>query len=130
MEDGSEEEDAGEENAGGDRKGNGEPYEEVSRVISGDDGDEPGMNVVADDAGGRTGGPRGPSTAELAVGNPGVASGRPRPVSGNWAARAPGPAAGGGGAGGGPTAGRHRGGSKPEVPVRPSAAAARSSSLA
>lgn len=88
MEDGSEEEDAGEENPGADRKGNGEPYE-VSRVISGEDGDVPGINVVADDAGERTGGPRGPSTAELAVGNPGVTCGRPRPVSGNCAARAP-----------------------------------------
>lgn len=39
MEEGREEEDGGVESRGGSRKGNGDPYDDVSREINGDDAD-------------------------------------------------------------------------------------------
>lgn len=89
------------------------------------------MNSGADAARKAEGAPTDPSETELATRTVELADVTLIPLSGNSAARAPGPTAGGGGPDGGPTAGRQRGGSMPECPADPlTPAAARSSSLA
>lgn len=131
MEDGNDEEDGGVENSGAARKGNGDPYEDVSKEVSGADADRLGRELEADEAGGAMGTRTGPGVNEPVVGWTGLMSDALIGGSGNSVARAPGPVAGGGGPGGGAAADRQRGGRRPDVTAGPPApAAARSSFLA
>lgn len=60
VEDGREEDEGGVENSGGERTGNGEPYDDVSRETNGAYGDTLGENSDAEDAGDAKGVPRDP----------------------------------------------------------------------
>lgn len=60
IEDGREEDEGGVENSGGAKKGNGEPYDDVSRETNGAYGDELGENSDEEDAGDAKGVPSDP----------------------------------------------------------------------